>query len=208
MKTVYFIRHGQSEGNASIWKQQGEHTALTPRGKEQAKTLARHLKRFDIQALISSPFARAKATAEEIARELGLPVEYTELFVEHRRPGIQLRKRKLHPYWLWAQLHLSLFSRFSAYRYSDEETPEDLLKRARAALGYLETRSEQHIVVVTHGRFMRALYANMTLGEGVTGRAYLRLLIRMRIRNTSVMIAIHDAEGWEVKVYNADAQTI
>jgi broad specificity phosphatase PhoE len=208
MKTLYFIRHGQSTGNASLWVQQGSHTELTSTGVAQAKAVAAHMKKFPIQAIIASPFARTKATAAEVARELNLQVEYSELFVEHRRPGIQLRKRKLHPLWLWAQLHLSLFSRFSSYRYSDEETPDEILKRAHIALAYLSGRSEEHIIVVTHGRFMRALYAAISMGEGVTGRAYLRLTRTVHMRNTALMVATNDTDKWEVKAWNADAQTI
>lgn len=208
MKTLYFIRHGQSKGNASLFEQQNEHTLLTSRGEQQAKEVASHIKQFPIQAIIASPFARAKATAHALSEELGLPVEHSELFVEHRRPGVQLRKKKLHPHWLWTQLHLSLFSRLSGYRHSDEETAEELLARAHQALAYLASRPEENIAVVTHGRFMRALHTAMTLGEGVTGRAFLSVTRGMRMRNTALMIAEQSENGWEVKAWNIDASHV
>jgi broad specificity phosphatase PhoE len=208
MKTVYFIRHGQSTGNASIVRQQGSHTALTPKGEQQAKSMAAHMKKFPLEALFASPFARAKATGEVLGSETGLPITFSELFIERRRPSIQIRKAKIHPRFAWAQLHLILFSRFKSYRYSDEETPEDLLQRARTALAYLAEQPQSTIAVVTHGFFMRAMYAYMTLGEGVTGRAYLALTRTMRVHNTALMIATYDEGVWNVTEWNVDASSI
>ncbi len=205
MKTIYFIRHGQSEGNASLRTQQGAHTLLTERGRAQAAEVARDIKRLPIEALIASPFVRAKATAEAVSAEIKLPIAFSELFVERRRPGVQLKKRKNHPHWIWTQLLLTLFSRFNWYRHSDEETPADLIARAHEALAFISARSETQIVVVTHGQFMRALHAVMTLGEGVSARAYLRATRRMRMRNTALMIATFDKKGWKVTAWNEDA---
>lgn len=206
MKTVYFVRHGQSEANASLVRQQVADTPLTPRGTAQAKDIARHMKKLPLDAIVSSTFARAKSTAAELGAETGLSVEYSELFVERRRPGVQLRRPKTHPHWLWTELQLALFGRRSGYRHSDEESSEDLLVRAHAALGYLARRPEPVIAVVTHGTFMRAMHASMTYGEGVTGRAYLRATRGMRMRNTALMVATHDGGEWKVKAWNADAQ--
>jgi broad specificity phosphatase PhoE len=208
MKKVYFVRHGQSNANASIFRQQTGESVLTPRGVAQAKEVARHMKRLPLEAVISSTFNRAKATASEIGKGTGLPIDYSELFIERRRPGVQLRKRKPHPHWLWVQLQLALFGRFSKYRHSDEETPTELLQRAHAALAYLAVLPESNIAVVTHGTFMRAMYAAMTYGEGVTGRMYLRATRWMSVRNTALMIATYDGTKWEAKAWNADAREL
>lgn len=208
MKTIYFIRHGQSEGNVSLRTQQGAHTLLTEHGRAQVAELARHIKKLPIDAILASPFARTTATAEAIAAEVKLPITYSELFVERRRPDVQIKKRKNHPHWLWVQLQLALFSRFESYRHSDEETPKELVERAHKALAFIAARPEEHSVVVTHGRFMRALYAVMTLGEGVTARAYLSATRKLRIRNTALMVATLGEDGWKVHAWNEDASKI
>ncbi|MEA2701572.1 MAG: hypothetical protein QOE22_281 [Candidatus Parcubacteria bacterium] len=208
MKTVYFVRHGQSKANASLIRQQTEHTELSTYGIGQAKEMARHLKKLPLEAIVSSTYARAKATAAEVGRENGLLVEYSELFVERRRPGAQLRRPKPHPHWLWVQLQLALFVRRTGYRHSDEETVEELLARAHAALDYLAHRPESNIAVVTHATFMRALHASMLYGEGVTGRLYLRATRFMHMRNTALMIATHDGTAWEGRAWNADAREL
>jgi len=166
------------------------------------------MKKLPLEALVSSTFSRARATAEEIGKEAGLKVEHSELFVERRRPGIQLRKKKVHPHWLWTQLQLVLFGRYPGYRHSDEETAEELLSRAHAALAYLLARPESIIAVVTHKTFMRALYACMTLGEGVTGRMYLGATRYMSMKNTALMIATHDGSSWKVRAWNTDARNL
>lgn len=208
MKTIYFIRHGQSEGNASLLRQQTGETVLTERGIAQAREVARHLKQLPIEAIISSTYARAMATAAELGAATGIPVEQSELFKERVRPGAQIKNMKVHPRWLWVQLQLALFDRRAGYRHSDEENAEDLLNRAHQALALLAARPEAVIAVFTHATFMRSLYAAMTFGEGVTGRAYLAATRSMRIRNTALMVATHDGAKWDVRVWNADARDI
>ncbi|HEX8591566.1 MAG TPA: histidine phosphatase family protein [Candidatus Paceibacterota bacterium] len=208
MKTVYFVRHGQSRGNASLITQQTETTELTARGRLQAEEVARHLQRIPLEAVIASTFARARSTAEEIGRGLGLRVEHSPLFIERRRPGVQIRKRKVHPNWLWTQLQLVLYSSRADYRHSDEETAQDLLTRAHQALTLLELRTESTICVVTHAEFMRALHTVITYGEGVTGKVYLGATRHMRLKNTALMIADHEDDTWKVRIWNADAKEL
>lgn len=79
-----FLRHGESVGNAeSRWQGQSDY-ALTDRGREQARALARRWKeeraKFDL--VISSPLVRAKETAEIIASALGVHVEFDPLLLE------------------------------------------------------------------------------------------------------------------------------
>ena len=209
MKTIYFIRHGQSEANRSLFLQQTGDTLLTLLGKEQAKIAGRHLKPIEPQAIISSTFARAHATAEEIGKETGLPVEYSELLVERRRPGVQLRTRKLHPRWLGAQIKLALFSRREGYRHSDEETPADQLDRAGDVLTMLAARPEERIIVVTHGILMRAIYTRIMLGGRLTAAAYLRLRRTLRMRNTALMVATYDQrDGWHMVAWDRHAHEL
>lgn len=208
MKTVYFIRHGQSAGNASAWQQQNSDTPLTLVGVQQAKRMAEHVAKLPIERIVASTFTRTQQTAHELSEVTHLPIESSTLFVEHRRPGVQLRKKKLHPHWLWVQLQLSLFSRYSTYHHSDEESPQELLERAQAALKFIESLPEEHIAVVTHGRFLKALHAVITFGEGVTGRMFLRASRLQQMHNTALMVATFDAGTWKVQAWNIDASHI
>lgn len=75
--TLYFCRHGETEANVEK-RFQGRtcDTPLTPKGREQSRTIAHLLKAADnIDPLryVSSPLARACTTMEIILAELGLP---------------------------------------------------------------------------------------------------------------------------------------
>lgn len=73
--TLYFIRHGESEGNAQrIWVGQGVDAPLTERGHEQARLTAEALRDIPFDALYASDLSRAMQTAAPIAAVTGLPV--------------------------------------------------------------------------------------------------------------------------------------
>jgi broad specificity phosphatase PhoE len=80
--TVTFIRHAQSEANASgIIDTSVPGPGLSPEGKGQAEQVAHQLAREHYDAVYASTMARAKQTAAPLASELGKQVEVL--------PGIQ-----------------------------------------------------------------------------------------------------------------------
>ena len=69
----YFVRHGQSTGNATnIWTSAPHGFPLTERGHEQARAAGERLRPAGIDRLFSSHLVRAKETAAEIGSVLGL----------------------------------------------------------------------------------------------------------------------------------------
>jgi len=80
--TVTFIRHAQSESNASgIIDTAVPGPGLSPEGKEQAEQLARQLGHKDFDSVYASTMTRAQQTAAPLAAALGKQVEIL--------PGIQ-----------------------------------------------------------------------------------------------------------------------
>lgn len=78
--TLYLVRHGESEANAAKRYAGQSDSPLTARGREQAQAVAAALRSVRFDRVISSDLARARDTAEVIAREHGLEVEaYPEL---------------------------------------------------------------------------------------------------------------------------------
>jgi len=84
-KTVYLIRHGQSEDNVREVFQSPE-SPLTKKGEKQAKNIAKRISKLSFDILISSPFKRAKQTAEIIAKKTNKKLELSELFTERIKP--------------------------------------------------------------------------------------------------------------------------
>ena len=80
---VTLIRHGETDGNANRIVQPPE-TPLNERGIQQAELLADRLARegVAVSRLISSDLARARMTAEPIARRLDLELEFEPLLQE------------------------------------------------------------------------------------------------------------------------------
>lgn len=66
MKRVRLIRHGESAANAGQASRDHESIPLTPRGLQQAITVARSFTEAP-ELIVVSPFARAQSTAQETA---------------------------------------------------------------------------------------------------------------------------------------------
>lgn len=74
-KTLYFIRHGQTQWNIEGRIQGRQNSPLTALGHAQAQTVAQYVAPLGIEALYSSPAPRARETAAHIQFRLSLPVE-------------------------------------------------------------------------------------------------------------------------------------
>jgi phosphohistidine phosphatase len=88
---IIFLRHAPA-GEREDWAKTGRPDAerpLTPdgrkRAREAAKGLARLIETADLVA--TSPWARAKETAEIAAKALGAPLAETNFLLPHRSPG-------------------------------------------------------------------------------------------------------------------------
>ncbi|MDP2655923.1 MAG: histidine phosphatase family protein, partial [bacterium] len=80
-KTVYFVRHGQSEGNVGTVFQP-LNSPLTEKGREQAEYIAERAASLSFESVVSSPLTRARETAEAIAKRTKKSIEFSDLFVE------------------------------------------------------------------------------------------------------------------------------
>ena len=77
---LYFVRHGESEGNAAHVFTGQVDSPLTETGRRQAETVAGALAEVRVDRVVSSDLSRAQDTAVAIAARHALPVEtYREL---------------------------------------------------------------------------------------------------------------------------------
>ncbi len=80
--TCYLVRHGEAENNVLHILNSYPETdtySLTQKGREQIVRVATHdLAEVEAEAIISSPIRRTRETAEIIAREKGLSIEFDE----------------------------------------------------------------------------------------------------------------------------------
>ncbi|HLD62134.1 MAG TPA: histidine phosphatase family protein [Patescibacteria group bacterium] len=67
---IYFVRHGESVSNA-LGLRQGPDGGLTAKGIKQAKILAKKFSKIPVDLIVSSPYDRAKLTAQIISKAIG-----------------------------------------------------------------------------------------------------------------------------------------
>jgi broad specificity phosphatase PhoE len=207
-KIVYFVRHGQSEGNITPVFQTLD-SPLSEKGREQAKLIAGRVSKLSFETLISSPLPRTKDTAEAISAATGKDIEYSELFVERVKPTALGGKSYDDPEAdkLWQAWEESLYT--PGVRAEDGENFDDLIERADKALKFLNERSEQTLVVVTHGFFLRTIVARVLLGDTLTPESFRKLQSSMEMENTGITV-LRDGEryegtSWMVWIYNDHA---
>ena len=87
MNHLYFIRHGQSRGNAESFVADAS-SHLTPLGVTQAEKSGQELKSLSIDLIVSSPMTRARQTAETISEQIGLSKEKIVILEELRERGL------------------------------------------------------------------------------------------------------------------------
>ena len=88
---VYFLRHGKAEDRAA-WRGRDADRPLTAEGEEALRRAAKQLRAMDLalDVVVTSPYVRARRTAEIVADELGLG---GRLVVDDRlAPGFDLRR--------------------------------------------------------------------------------------------------------------------
>ena len=184
-KHVYLVRHGESDSNVDGIVR-GHKAMLSEKGKVQAEIVAKRMRNIEIEALISSPFPRTLDTANAISRELHLPVEQNELFVERRRPSIGLGEN-----WKGDTLKEVEWGIFEGYalenhQHSDEENFQKFRKRANAAWEFLAQHPKDKLCVVTHGVFLRILLCAAIHGPEFSGKDIQNFIASVETNNTGV----------------------
>jgi broad specificity phosphatase PhoE len=71
----YFVRHGESEGNAARVFTGQTDSPLTARGRQQAEAVADELAKVKFDRIVSSDLSRTRDTADVIAKRRGMSVE-------------------------------------------------------------------------------------------------------------------------------------
>jgi broad specificity phosphatase PhoE len=83
---ILLARHGETDDNVPPQRVQGWiDSPLNDRGRAQARELAALVEPRGVAAVYSSHLARARETAEVVARELGVQVAVDERLAESRR---------------------------------------------------------------------------------------------------------------------------
>jgi probable phosphoglycerate mutase len=156
MRTIWFIRHAESEANFGLVTQDTAKTILTPRGRAQAEYIARA---FDEKPslIITSPYVRTRLTAQPtIERFKDVPIEEWPVHEYTFLAKPRTHNTTTHQRWPMAEEYWERSDPF----YVDGEGAEsfaDMMQRAYGVLERIKEREESFIAIFTHGQFLRAV---------------------------------------------------
>lgn len=203
MKTIYLIRHAESEGNAGLHFQ-GKQTGLTEQGRTQARFLAERCAHLRIDSIVSSSMSRATETAQIISDKIGLEFETSHIFCERKRPslivGISMQDidaKRIDEEWTNSLLT-------GGARVHDGENFDDINERSEQALDFLANHPSENILVVSHGFFMSVLLAKIIFRENLTPGGLKHVFDIFHTSNTGISLIKHQSKWaeWEIFSWN------
>ena len=167
---VYILRHAQSLHNEWFIKRlyspwlwftydsQIADAVLSIKGIEQAGQVKEKLNSLDLDLVICSPLTRAIKTMQIAVGERKLKTIITPLIRErcNRLADTGISLSKLEP--LYKDYEFCHFDKDNWWEnQADRETSEELKARVLKFKEFLKTRHEKHVLIVTHGNFIREL---------------------------------------------------
>lgn len=156
-KTLYIVRHGQTEWNVAARMQGHMDSALTDLGRVQADVHGRTLAGLGgVEAIVASPLGRTRETAEIVNAHLTAPLHHDAALMERdcgAWSGLTLteietaypeewRARNDDPYF---------------HRPPEGENLEDMEARVSAFLEAVLGRAGNNLALVTHGVMSRVI---------------------------------------------------
>jgi probable phosphoglycerate mutase len=159
---IIAIRHGETDWNVATRIQGQLDIALNETGHRQARRLAAALADEALDAVYSSDLARARETAQAVARHAGLEVR-ADTGLRERGFGVfegltftEIEQRFPDSARRWRQ-------RDASFGPDGGETLQAFYQRAVASVATLAAQHRgQHIAVVAHGGVLDALYRAAT----------------------------------------------
>ena len=160
MKTLYLVRHGETDHNAGGRAMGQTDVPLNARGHEQARQTGEFLRRYPIERIMSSDLGRAVATARPLAEALGLSIE-NDARLRELSFGI-LEGRTV------AECEALDPEAVARWRSGDfdaalpgGESRRSLMQRTRAVLEEITAGPHTHVALFSHGGTLNALHTHM-----------------------------------------------
>ncbi len=198
MTDIILVRHGETEFNKEGVFRGRLDVELNERGREQAEAVAKALRSPPIVAVYTSPLARARSTADAIAREHGVKPTVDEAFNNIdlgewqgvKKTQVRDREPKAWALWTTEPEHL---------RIPGGETLAEIRERAYTRLLDLAIRHDgERIAVVTHRSVSRVLAgAVLGMSEGYFWKFYMD--------NAGYSLLQHNGSGFMIVQWNENS---
>jgi phosphoserine phosphatase len=200
---IYFIRHGESEGNQKKFHQ-GEDVPMSEKGIDQANRVAKRLKEKDINVIYASPHVRTRQTADIISKELNLPVEYMDQLKELKRPSELEGLEYSHPKAVEIKKIIREKQISADWKYSDDESFSEILSRAKATKTHLEKfHKDQNVLCITHVTILIMTVLLFILEDKLSPEVFWQFYYHSRQKNTGITHLEYTEEfGWNLVTWN------
>lgn len=185
---VYLIRHGLTDF-LKKGKIQMPDSPLNTHGKKQAMIVAKKSRFRNIDRVISSPWPRAKETAEIIAKELSKPYEVFRGIHEATAPSIYGEKHDGKVLKEFRKEYIKNINNLDWKFSEDGETLREVIKRVVSFQKHLvEKHSGESILVVSHGTLIRTFISIAMLGEKYNDKVFFRVFRSLKTDNTGISL--------------------
>ena len=200
MKTLYLVRHGETDHNAGGRAMGQMDVPLNARGLDQARQTAECLRRYPIERIVSSDLGRALSTAEALAGALGLSVE-PDVRLRELSFGIlegrtveecEAENPEAVARWRSGDFDASL---------PGGESRRSLMQRTRAVLDEIVAGPHAHIAIFSHGGTLNALHTHMLEHGHPSPREHIPRVFRFH--NASVSMAAWVDGHWRFLAVNS-----
>jgi len=161
---IYFVRHGEAMDDVEDRYGGWYDPDLSTRGKQQVEELAEKLfsQKIKVDLFLSSPFKRAKQTADTIGKHLNLEVQTSIYLKERNTYGLLCGENKTEAKEKYPDLVDSLENQNTVI---GQESYDDFLARVRLAVDKIGELKAENIICVTHGKFFGALFKDILKKE-------------------------------------------
>lgn len=146
---IYFLRHGESEGNRENRFRGRMDYPLTERGIYQAENAGRYLKGGHFEKIYSSPLKRAVTTAERISHTLDSDFELCDAF-NNIKLGEWEGKKKDYIEKHYPKQFNTWLTRPHKLRMENMESLPEIEKRVLEKIASLMRIHSGNIIIVTH----------------------------------------------------------
>lgn len=201
-KHIYLVRHGRSRANETGIRE-GADSPLTEEGESQADFLAARFKSIPVDIVLSSHYKRAHDTGKKVAEACNVPLEVVSMAYERELPAETHGKHRDDPV-VRAFVAKFEYSWMKDANTDDGEHFDDIKNRVEALTKLIEERPEEHIVITSHGFFLKFFVAHHLLGEYLTPDIFVnKLMNTMRNANTGITyFTVNEKNKWSLCSWN------
>ena len=194
-KTIYIIRHGQTEYNRKhIIQGSGVDSSLNDWGRQQSQSFYDNYKDTGFEVVLTSALKRTAETVahfinDKIPHEIFSDINEINWGIHEGKGADQLMRdeyKKIIDAWQSGDFEVGV---------TEGETAAQVSERMHRFIEHLKTREEDKILVCSHGRAMRFLTCLMD-GQSLTQ------MENYKHQNTGLYVFTYDGQSFTMTVEN------